>query len=546
MMFRFARLSCLFLATLGVSSALAACGGSSASGPRVPVYPAGTVSDSGFRPGQDGLPFANYGDALSSGLAPTNLTPQDVQELFGGAVCADALVRKCDLIPEAQQWLDDINQAMSGGHCYGFSVLAGLLWRKQLSAATFGAADVSNLRISGNQALQRQIAYDWALQTLGSVQAQRVAGTPNKVLLAIIAALKAGSSNAYTLVFWKRDGTGGHAVTPYAVVSKGGGKFDVMIYDNNWPDQTRAISFDTTTNSWSYNASTNPHEPSALYEGDAKSNTIGLDPASPGLGTQPCPFCGKVPAKPTGGKAGSNTEQVVLAGSGANHANLVISDNAGHKIGYIHGSYVNQIRGAQSDPVISSSDWTNRADPDIYLPADRKYTLTLDGADLKSPDNENINVVGPSFDLAVKNIRINPGEKDTLVVAPDVTQLSYVSSRPESPTIDLGVSDTQADYSFEITGLADRPGSTINVTLPAEGSSLDVQTVGNTKSSLSVKITRETSRGVEVFQHGGLAVAAGDIAEFQFGRWTAGQPMPYTSVNGGTSSTLALTDQATQ
>src|SRR5262245_20762046 len=96
----------------------AGCGGSS------PSTPIGTVADSGFRPPANGMPFQNYAAELSGGATPINLTAADVQKLFGDGVCAAAQLRRCDLIPEAQAWLNDTNQAMSGGHCYGFSVLS--------------------------------------------------------------------------------------------------------------------------------------------------------------------------------------------------------------------------------------------------------------------------------------------------------------------------------------------------------------------------------------------------------------------------------------
>ena len=98
----------------------AACSGSS------PSSPLGIVADAGFRPNSNGFTFENYGQVLASGLAPTNLTASDVEALFGSQVCADAKLRRCDLIPEAQAWLTSTNQAMAGGHCYGFSVLAEL------------------------------------------------------------------------------------------------------------------------------------------------------------------------------------------------------------------------------------------------------------------------------------------------------------------------------------------------------------------------------------------------------------------------------------
>ncbi len=268
----------------------AACSGSS------PSSPLGIVADAGFRPNSNGFTFENYGQVLASGLAPTNLTASDVEALFGSQVCADAKLRRCDLIPEAQAWLTSTNQAMAGGHCYGFSVLAELIWQRKLSVTSLGAPAPSGLVIDENQALQRQIAYDWALQTLDSVQDRRVTGTPDQILAQLRQVLKPNPPETYTIAIWKRDGTGGHAVTPYAVRNDGGGKFDVLIYDNNWPGQNRAISFDIKANTWTYHAAVNPNVPDSVYEGDAQTKTISLFPTSPGLGTQPCPFCAKVPS----------------------------------------------------------------------------------------------------------------------------------------------------------------------------------------------------------------------------------------------------------
>ena len=77
-----------------------------------------------------------------------------MQQLFGDKVCADAQLRRCDLIPEAQAWLDATNQAMAGGHCYGFSVLSELIWEGKVNASTLGASASNGLAIDDNQALQ--------------------------------------------------------------------------------------------------------------------------------------------------------------------------------------------------------------------------------------------------------------------------------------------------------------------------------------------------------------------------------------------------------
>jgi hypothetical protein len=536
------------MSAAGVAAALltvVSC--SSSSPPPLKDRPVGTVADTGFRPSQNGFAFQNYGDLLSNGSPPINLTAADVQEMFGDSVCADAQLRRCDLIPEAQAWLDETNQSMAGGHCFGFSVLAELLWLGQTNASTYGAPQPAGLQVLNNQALQRQLAYDWAVQLLQSVQADRINGTPNQILTKLTELLKPHPAQTYTVVFWKKDFTGGHAVTPYEVVNEGGGMFKVLIYDNNWPDQTRAIVFDTNTDTWTYDAAANPDQPESVYTGDAETKTISLYPTSPGLGTQPCPFCAKQPAKASG-QAGNNMEEITLLGSDTNHANLVVTDDAGHRLGYVNGTLVNEIPGAHVDEVISNQDWANNITPDFFVPADNTYTIKIDATGLSSPDTESLAITGPSYDVSIKKIPVNPGSSDTLVVEPDGTHISYTGSSTQSPAITLGVSDTQADYSFDISGVADQPGSTINLGLPPEGGSLALQYVGAAPaSSVSVKMTRSTEQGVQVFNHSGIPLTGTNKDQLQFGNWTSpSQGIPLIVTRNGEQSTQTLANQATQ
>jgi hypothetical protein len=535
------------IGALGVAISVllvAACNSSSSSPPK--NLPVGTVADTGFRPNQNGFSFQNYGDSLSNGDLPINLTASDVQEMFGDAVCVDASQRRCDLTPEAQAWLNETNQAMAGGHCFGFSVLAELMWLGQTNASTYGATKTTALQVNTNESLQRQLAYDWALQLLDSVQSERVNGTPNEILTKLEQVLKPHPSQTYTIVFWKKDFTGGHAVTPYQVVNEGGGMFKVMIYDNNWPDQTRVITFDTDADTWTYDAAANPDQPESVYNGDAETKTISLYPTSPGLGTQPCPFCAKQPAGATA-KDGNNTEQISLLGSDTNHANLTVTDDAGRGLGVIDGSLVNGIPGARVDEVSSNDDWTNKITPDFFVPADNTYTIKIDGSGLTAPDTETLALTGPSYDVSINSIPVKPGQVDTLFVAPDGTHFSYSSTGAQSPSITLGVSDNQADYSFQIAGVSDQPGSTINFGLPPEGGSLALQYVGAApNSSISFKMNRETEQGVQDFAHNAIPISGQDKDQLQFGGWTSPtQGIPLVVTHNGQPSTQTLSNQAT-
>jgi hypothetical protein len=528
---------------IGLTVALLALAACSGSGSKTPL---GTLADAGFRPDPNGFTFQNYGDSLPDGTVPTNLTVADVRTMFGDSVCASDVFGRCTLNPQAQAWLDSTNNAMAGGHCFGFSVSAELLWQQKLKVTKFGAPDTQSLTIDDNQTLQRQIAYDWALQVLNSVQSKRITGTPNEILAKLRQFLTHNPSDTYTVAIWKSDGTGGHAVTPYQVVNKGHGQYLVLIYDNNWPNTNRAISFNTKADTWSYNAAINPNAPGELYQGDAKTKTISLFPTSPGLGTQKCPFCGKVPSTGALG-ATTGSEEIYLEGGLTNRANLVVTDQAGRQLGTVNGALVDQIPGASFSPVISSSTWTNQITPYFFVPANGTYHLRLDGSAMTGPDTETLGIIGPNSSVSVDNVVVRPGDRETLTVAPNATKVSYTVSRPQTSTVAVGVSNKQADYSFVVGGVSSQSGATTTLSLPAEAGNLGVSTGGTLPSKVNLTMTRETPQGNEVFSHRNIDLAGGDSGQLQFGNWTNhNQGIPLRLNHDGTQSTQLLSDQAAQ
>jgi hypothetical protein len=142
---------------------------------------------------------------------------------------------------------------------------------------------------------------------------------------------------------------------------------------------------------------------------------------------------------------------------------------------------------------------------------------------------------------------MRPGDRDILVAAPDATKLSYTSSRPESAQLELGVSDTRADYDFTIGGVSAQPGAPITLRLPTEGGSLTIDNAGSAgASSMNLKMERETQRGVQVFVHDGIHLIAGDTGRLDFGHWTGGgKGIAFVTTQHGHRSTQVLTDQAT-
>ncbi|WP_169237773.1 hypothetical protein [Candidatus Roseilinea sp. NK_OTU-006] len=214
--------------------------------------PGAVVNDTGFRPAEHGFSFPNYGNDIPV----TNMTPVEMQRLFGDAVCARGSGAACVLSPVAKQWMDQVNDAMSGGHCEGMATLSLLMFNGQVDPASFGGARASDLSIENNEPLQREIAYWWTTQSVPSVVGQVIKGAPTDTL----AVLKQAdfSRESYTIGIYKPDMSGGHAITPFAVKDAGNGLFIVQVYDNNYPGQERELLIDVNQNSWVYEASINP------------------------------------------------------------------------------------------------------------------------------------------------------------------------------------------------------------------------------------------------------------------------------------------------
>src|SRR5581483_3355453 len=101
--------------TTTTAGSLLSKGGEEASAGNVPNYqPTGQlIADNGFRPDKNGFPFENYGNDGN----PKNLGPPEMQALFGDQVCSSGSGDSCQLTPPAQQWMDEQNAGMNGGHC---------------------------------------------------------------------------------------------------------------------------------------------------------------------------------------------------------------------------------------------------------------------------------------------------------------------------------------------------------------------------------------------------------------------------------------------
>jgi hypothetical protein len=460
------------------------------------------IADSGFRPAANGFNFPNYGPGYQDLAAP------DVADLYGSGpeVCASGSARDCQLTPVAEAWMYTANQGMAGGHCFGFSVTALMMYQHLLNPLDYGGPSAPALPLPTNTSLQERIAESFVLQISPRVRDAAIEGTPNQVLDGLTAAL-GNPKETYTLGIFSRDHSIGHAVTPYAIEDKGGGKFAVLIYDNNFPGITRAVDFDRNGNTWSYEAARNPAERSILLEGDAQTQTASLLPTTPGAGVQPCPFCNT-----------SHFEQISLGGDTLNHAHLVMTDSAGRKTGYVDGKLVNQIPGAQVLPLYLAQNWRERPEPIYRIPRNTSYSITLDGSQLDTPDPESVSVLGPGFSAVASNLTARPDQQDQIQVTGNGTAVAYrTAGVTQRPHIEIGLNRAGRALRFSVATPPIQNGSGVTaVAQPATGKLTLDATGARSGGSYSLAVTQIRRSGARTSRGRNAAVPAGGTTQLRF------------------------------
>ncbi len=508
--------------------------------------------DSGFDPAKYGFAFENYGG--DEGYK--NLTPVEMVRLYGNGVCEGSDSSNCVLSPVAEQWMTSTNTSMNGGHCEGMAVLSALFYTHKVETSTFGASTVHDLKIAGNEALQHEIAFWWATQATSPASDAVIKDTPSQIVARLSDVLKAGKDApaTYSIGIYKRDGSGGHAVTPYAITHKGGDVWDIMVYDNNYPSQPRVIEVNSASDTWSYSASINPGVPEAVYEGDASTKTLDLTPSTLRMALQDCPFCTHPTTNTTNTTStkGSSTPttkvahftEIFLAGSGAH---LMITDDKGRRLARVGNTLINEIPGAKVVAVKSSvTQWSFDQDPIFQIPEGIKFTVTLDGSSLKKEVMAEIAMIGTGHSLDIKDIKLKPAQKDTLTIAADGVHLSYKPGQGESPQIVLAVEGKGMDHKFMIKGFDLEQGGAVNVGLDVVKGQLQLNTLGNKKTgNYDLAVVCYDSKGTQAFGDT-FKLEPSDTVYADYLKWTGnGNPMTleldYKS-DGSIDKTVELAD----
>ena len=380
------------------------------------------IAHSGFDVSVDGFDFANYDytETLS------NLTSDEMRRLFGEDVCSYVNDGECILTPLAWQWMRQVNDSMMTGHAEGMAVLSALIYYGGVSPEEF--ADNPEL-------LQREIAYWYATQVTYPDAAPRVNDSPSAVLETLIADLNAGleAEEWWTLGLYPADFSHGHALTPFAVEEDGEGIYHILVYDSNYPQETRYVEVDSNAETWSYEGA------AGLYEGDAESATLEAIAISPRLQEQECPFC-----------PGAETYELWLLGPGDLH--IALEDE--RLLGYSDGEFVNEVTGATVRHLRAHSMSEDGYISPVYrIPVrEQRLDLTVNGSRLEENVYDAMTLFGPGFFVAVEEI--------TVLVDSDVPITIDIKNRQpvltcyiaggEEPALLLGGRFEERDYVHRI------------------------------------------------------------------------------------------------
>lgn len=218
---------------------LSACGdgGTGVSVPRTPA--ASTMSL-----GENAFSFANF----SAKRTTEEFNADDLVAMFGATedVCTGG-TEPCNPTPEAAAFARMVNQARASGHCEGLVALAAARFVDRVNPPTG--------TLQKDADVVHAILRAFATQFLPESQAE-TDGWAKKSLDEILAAISgelAKDVPEYTLNVYSPNG--GHALLPLSVEFPDNDHAVLHVYDSNWPEKDRYVSFDLKNKEWSFSFS---------------------------------------------------------------------------------------------------------------------------------------------------------------------------------------------------------------------------------------------------------------------------------------------------
>lgn len=498
------------------------------------------MADWGFRPNPNGFNFPNFGTSRPGETPATaRLDADSLRRLFGPSVCEGMnATGPCRLVPNAQQWMDTENNGANGGNCEGFTVLAGHMYAGGIAPMTFGGANA--FALMRNDALERELVF-WAV-TQSTVDQEAVPlrrMAPRDVVTQLTNEFNRGRMFlGTTLAVFGREG--GHAILPYAIRRMSDTLTHVLVYDNNHPGTERFVAIDTAANTWSYRAALNPSMPDEEWRGDAMTYPLGLRDHGPRL-RLPHPSEAWQNRPMDGG--GRTNVRINTVGE----AQVTVTDAMMRTTAVgSDGRFVTQIPG--SDVSLRMPGRPVRPDPVFTVPRETALTVTLDGSSLAAASPTEVLFQGQGWTLGLDGVRIDPMQRDTLVIQPGAPDLLYRAAGAETPTLALAFQSEGDDYLIELRATGMSAGQNLRLAVDFAQNRARVSFDGSTSApTFELYVERVSATDAIVFDHRGVTASARAVMTVNFGAWGGnGTPMSvgYDDDGDGTvDHTDPLTDE---
>lgn len=427
--------------------------------------PQGTVvAQSSFSAYPDGFGFYNYG-GVQRFNAPIFGIPKDspgissdaMRSLMGPGVClGNNATGDCTLTLPAQKWKQAIDANMGGGHCYGLAATVSMLSEGTLSPSQFQAGITRTYDLYPGDSLLQEINRNMASQYTTDISDRLM--KPSEFVATLRQNLAGAGSPYVALLLWP---TGGHAVTPYAVLDRGNGQFDVAVYDNNYPDAARAIHVDTVNETYQYLVASNPSTPPLIADG-----RIGLMPVGDISKRQDCPFC-----------LGTNKVTVKLDPV---KSNFPIKT----RILNLSGKPLKGVKKIDSlDPWQPGQLWNF---PTYQIPANKEFIVKVNTKPRKKVVRLNISALTGQFTFKAHGVKVPGRSVGLLGVSPKNGKFTYVANSRDLGKI--GVTDQRADdATVEVTAAAKGKTDALGARLDERAEKVVLQTLDRAKGKAAVE-----------------------------------------------------------
>ena len=425
------------------------------------------AGDSGFRPEQHGLGFANFAGFVSSAV----FDEESMRRLFGDAVCARIVDDRCLLSAEAQQFAIQVNGATTGGLCEGFAVMSQLVFTGDLELAELeSGAELYALDRDQLPALDAELTYWFGTQFAEAVGAETRRATATEAATILSRSFAKGSrGESWRLGMVRVDETGnlrgGHSLAPYALVESETeeGVFELLVYDSNYPGEARSVRIDTVSDTWEYVASALPGDAEGLYRGDAENgNVLYLTPNSARLGVLPCPFCGD------GAPTVESTDEGRMTVSYYGPMEVVVADPAGNLVGPSSEGFRLEIPGAEIRPTFAGYEL--RDSPILVeLPGDTEIRVETQGVTTGPVVTEafSVSVFLPGGAFAAAAGASPAGRHDLSVSAPG--QVSYENDSAQPAGVTVGRQNSEGEtVTVKVEGNAGEAGLLSSIKIEEE------------------------------------------------------------------------------